>query len=523
MPSITYWNRLEPSPRANDFTGPLAARVHDGLWFITRQWQLGEFHGEDAGSAAWIEVDTTSVRMAAWLTSQNVQIVDAGVPLEKAVGETLPLDLATAVDLGETFEAMLNDPTLVAPFRAAYPIAPASPADEASGDAELLRFRSVMAGRALDGAALFYAASASLPLLPPQPAINSLPKRLAASSALQSYVAIVRELFGGPPGTPSPAWNAPHFAYEFDVSVGGLGGYSVRPGNDGEATWEAFSGSDLQTAVPTLERPEQTKISCLPASVRFRGMPSNRWWDFDNAMLDAGAIDFERRDTAKLLLSDLLILHGDEWFIAPIDQKVGTVMRLDVVLVRDVFGVLTLIPPAAAPNWTMFAIDGPVPAQGSLFPPTATAAVQYGAPIEETRFIRDEMMNMAWAIEETTIGPLGQPLRGYDVAARHTPDPPDPTITTLPRYLLRPPAPPYWVPYLPAAGADGVMFERATPAKTPPRISEEELRRSGIRVERVVARSRGFCGDTYLWLACRKNVAPAETTSASPFDVLVKE
>jgi hypothetical protein len=52
MASVTVWNRLEPSPRENSLTEGTAARVRDPLWMLTRQWQLGEFTGEDAGSAA---------------------------------------------------------------------------------------------------------------------------------------------------------------------------------------------------------------------------------------------------------------------------------------------------------------------------------------------------------------------------------------------------------------------------------------------------------------------------------------
>ena len=42
--------RLEPSPREADIDEGLAARVHDPLWMLARQWQFGEFRGDDAGS-----------------------------------------------------------------------------------------------------------------------------------------------------------------------------------------------------------------------------------------------------------------------------------------------------------------------------------------------------------------------------------------------------------------------------------------------------------------------------------------
>ena len=48
-PSITYWNRLEPRPRSSSIKRSLAAQVRDPLWLLGRQWQVGEFQGEDAG------------------------------------------------------------------------------------------------------------------------------------------------------------------------------------------------------------------------------------------------------------------------------------------------------------------------------------------------------------------------------------------------------------------------------------------------------------------------------------------
>ncbi|MEA2327962.1 MAG: hypothetical protein QOE68_2921, partial [Thermoanaerobaculia bacterium] len=90
-PSITYWNRLEPSPRTNDLMQALGAGVADGLWGLTRQWQLTEFEGADAGSPAWIEVDTTTRRITAWRSGDVSGPIDLGIPLENAIGEHLPL------------------------------------------------------------------------------------------------------------------------------------------------------------------------------------------------------------------------------------------------------------------------------------------------------------------------------------------------------------------------------------------------------------------------------------------------
>jgi hypothetical protein len=52
--ALTWWNRLEPRPRSPEVADTLAAKIRDPLWMLTRQWQFGEFQGEDAGSPAWV-------------------------------------------------------------------------------------------------------------------------------------------------------------------------------------------------------------------------------------------------------------------------------------------------------------------------------------------------------------------------------------------------------------------------------------------------------------------------------------
>src|SRR5262249_58893417 len=50
FPTVMVWNRLEGRPRTVEFDRALKAEVRDALWMLSRQWQLGEFRGEDAGS-----------------------------------------------------------------------------------------------------------------------------------------------------------------------------------------------------------------------------------------------------------------------------------------------------------------------------------------------------------------------------------------------------------------------------------------------------------------------------------------
>ncbi len=64
VPTITRYNRLESRPRTDNFARALRAEVRDALWMLCKQWQMGEFAGDDAGSpvGAKIHVDGAADR-----------------------------------------------------------------------------------------------------------------------------------------------------------------------------------------------------------------------------------------------------------------------------------------------------------------------------------------------------------------------------------------------------------------------------------------------------------------------------
>src|SRR5438034_8330011 len=67
-PTLT---RLEPQSTAGDPRPGVEARVHDPLWFLGRQWQLGEFEGEDAGTPLTVRVVTRTVAIDRWASGDT--------------------------------------------------------------------------------------------------------------------------------------------------------------------------------------------------------------------------------------------------------------------------------------------------------------------------------------------------------------------------------------------------------------------------------------------------------------------
>ena len=81
---VMSW-RLEPSPRTTGIDEGLAAKVHDPLWLLGRQWQVGEFNGRDAGTPAVVQVAGNSAPVNAWRGAQQTE----WTPFD---GATVPLD-----------------------------------------------------------------------------------------------------------------------------------------------------------------------------------------------------------------------------------------------------------------------------------------------------------------------------------------------------------------------------------------------------------------------------------------------
>src|SRR6476469_8503880 len=85
IPVVRGWNRLEGRPRSEDFERSLRAEVRDPLWFLTRQWQYGEFEGEDAGSPIDARVVYTTAPFDRVSAGAAAEPYDPRTPLEVSV------------------------------------------------------------------------------------------------------------------------------------------------------------------------------------------------------------------------------------------------------------------------------------------------------------------------------------------------------------------------------------------------------------------------------------------------------
>jgi hypothetical protein len=565
MPSITYWNRVEPSPRSDSLVRGLAARIRDPLWFLARQWQLGEFRGEDAASPAYVTFGARFSPFESWRAAGGPFIpFDGGAPLEALVEtEDATSDWRTAVELGQALERELRaagaSDAAVAAFRTAYPVpAPADLAADETRDPALVRFLRVCGGRATDGATALTASEGAAPAVPGEVALPAGEDVGGIEGALAAFVAWARRTHGGIGHDDAPAWRPDRLDYEVEVEVGTPAGthdrLAANAGPRGEFDWYSF---DLLAHGEREPPPELTSVrtSLFPIAVSFAGMPNSRWWQFEDGRFNWANLDADRRELAKMLVLDFMLVQGNDWFLVPFGQRVGSVAQVDELLVRDVFGELTLVPRAdrtagRGARWSMFSTTAAATGEGVapyfVLPPSALRATVDGPVLEEVRFLRDEQANMVWAVEATTENGVGRPWSGRERAVDAPDEPPPPPTDAPLRYRLQTTVPENWIPFVPVqidAARRAIALERAamqrfvggaltdvepvgrvlrpTNLADPAvyRVNEEEIERSGTRILRAARRARWIDGSTHLWISRQRRVGLGEGVSGLEFDV----
>lgn len=571
MKSITYWNRLQPRPRAGDALHSLQARVRDPLWFLTRQWQFGEFQGEDAASPAWVQMAWRTSPFTHWAPrGQALQPLPDSLPLEDlAESESFTPTLAMRVELGQLAESLLDEQGVVAAWPkllGAFRLPERSEAELAADtDAAQSRLWRLAGGRSVDGVLLARAYRASAPGLPPElltaPHDVAPALRAGVAGALQQLLDYIDAVYGDIGEADAPGWRAERLEYDVDVQARQADGQVLRfdaePGADGGFDWHSFDVLSRREASPQdgpAEVMSQVR-SVVPNHVRFRGMPNARWWSFESSRTDFGAIQPDRRDLGRLLAVDFMTVAGNDWFVAPLVLPMGSLCEIDLLLVHDVFGGRTHVPRAndtAALNdetrrWAMYAHeDGAGLARFFAVPPVSATARIDGDELEQVRFIRDEMANMVWAIEHLVEGGAGEGVSGHELAVAggevrtEAPTTGGPALA----YQLETAVPAHWIPMLPVAidplrrdialerGAvvrrrdDGSLYELPPRGRilrptgvSPYRLREEEVTRAGTRVARVVMRSRWWDGSTAIWVARRTGAGAGEGSSGLAYDL----
>jgi hypothetical protein len=546
MPSITIWNRVEPRTRAQDMKAGLEARVHDPLWLLARQWQVGEFAGRDAGSPVGVNVQSNATPFDRYTTgTEPARPYDVRVPVEVLVEREAVRpqhatdDMRQAAEAGLQFFRMLDAANLTR-LRSVY-LAQYALAAPSAADVDSYPIWAITAGRVIDGIKLHAdLVTAGSSALPAQPALSNADSQAVLPIA-QAWKAWYESLFSEPVGADS--WSPDRMEYAFALGSASSATQCVaREYDGGSADWFTFDRADT-TPAPGSTAPAPTTSNAMAAPVTFRGMPARRFWEMEDASVDIGALSAAAEDIGRLLLREFALIYGNDWFQVPLLVPVGSEITVNTLTVTDTFGLTTTIPhytdvDGPSGGWRMFALNAGTPAATRasahvlVVPPSAIVTTD-GSTIEDVLLLRDELANMVWGVERTTVGPAGAPV---DRALKwKTSLPPATPLVAgaLPAYRLGSNVPDYWIPFLPVAAGSGPLRMRRARMPTTGggplgrligypglTIFLEELPREGVHLERRYRTARGPDGATHLWIGRRRSVGRGEGRSGLQFDYL---
>jgi hypothetical protein len=545
MTSTTTWHRLEPRVRGADPATGLRAAVHDPLWLLGRQWQVGELLGEDAASPVAVRVETAEHRLSRWRpASGDAEDYDpSATPLEVLVEREPPVTptLRDRLDAWTRLVELLEDAGLgdrAAALAGDNPLPPPRvPEDPAEA-----RLRLLAGDAAGDGLAVAESLAAEPAGLP--------------AGLVTTFLAWVRARTSARAGD---CWVTDRLEYRFSVGAGTDTGEVVLAAPEylgGRLDWYDLDvDADPAHALGAAEDPVRSAVThLLPTRVTFPGMPAERFWEFEDAAVDLGAVSAAAEDLGRLVTVEFATVFGNDWWSAPVRAPFGSLVGVRSLIVRDTFGENVLVEPTedaaeASASWRMFRLTdseigagtGPAPPL-LMLAPVVSGALD-GDAVEELLLLRDEMANLAWGVERVVEGADARPRnRSVEYASRLTAAAP-PSLASPAElvYVLQTSVPDHWIPLVPVRDPEGsraIVLQRGSlltqdgtarpitahgvllsPEVSPWYFHEEEIPRTGLRVRRIPSVARWLDGTTYEWTSRRVGTGAGEGSSGLQFDI----
>jgi hypothetical protein len=548
------WTRLEPQSLSGDPTPGLEARLHDPLWLLCRQWQLGEFAAEDAGSPVAVHVHATTTPVSGWrpgdpAAGRAPRALPPGGLLEPMVErEPTPArgpGLRDRAEAGAELVAQLADagidmsagsPVLTALLKRC-PLALPWPDRFDTTAAGLL---GVLGGRVPDGEKAAVTAAAGMAAKPKKVPgwLSGAKRKKAALSALTEWYQWYRGQVAPAPAPRADCWVPEQLEYQLGLVVGNQT-FEVPAFGGGRLDWH-------EVVAPAGAEPTGSNVvidqSMLATPLRFAGMPADRYWEFEDSQVNVGALQVQPHDLARLLLVEFATVYGNDWLVVPVDVPLGSYTSIQSLTYTTTFGEELTVAHAddsdRSGRFRMFEVsvaggDATLP---GLFVPPSVSGVLDGPALEEVLYLRDEMANSAWAVERTVQGSSGDPRSRHD-EGYPPPFVPGTAAGAELDYILQTPVPAWWIPFLPystgygtIALAKGIMEIDNTLIEPvglmlqpgqPQMIRDEEIPREGVRVRRVPTLARHVDGSYARWVTRRVTVGSGEGSSGLAFDATV--
>lgn len=499
--------RLETRTRKQNPNTALSFAVHDPLWMLTRQWQFGEFKGNDAGSAIWAKIKIEHDHIETLQNGNQKQIFDIHDVLEHKV-ERLNTQITHAIRVEAAYylKKSLDFSTLkehasslLKHWQNLYPLS-AFPnknedllASSKSGKEVLdtikkkqnTHLESYLAGfgkRCFDGHQVF------LDYINQNHLDNTIAKMLTADQQkdflqiMKQFTDWFRSTYLPIDETGNKFWINEKLGYEFCVETQGKEKentkkkYSVEDYCSGKLSWYSF---DIERNSGKNSGKNEKFLSFIPVLADFPGAPNKRLWAFEDAKIAMGNSELSANALANAVVLQYTTMYGNDWLITPMELNAGTVSTVKGIIITDVFGNRYYINQPAGETsknerytnkWEMFTIaqkdaysKGDFSTDGCLFYPPSIPRTEESKPLEEVQFLRDEMANMVWGVELTINDGCGSTLDGDEYATKISAE----IEEMIPKYnvqenedidytyLFQNNAPLNWIPFSPVKMPEG--------------------------------------------------------------------
>jgi hypothetical protein len=546
--AITAYNRLEAVPRTADFSRSLKAEIRDPLWMLTRQWQFGEFKGDDAGTAIGTKIlgEHTTMDQVVFPDNKRFAYADA-IPLETSIErENLKPNLFLAVQMGRhVLKLVRSNPNFTTRWNVWLNTYSLNYLPDPN-DHEGKQLLNAVNGKMIDGFKLYKDIKDGL--ISTEDATNFA----AEFSSFKNWY--VRNYMQPDEGVQIP-WQPSQLEYKFAVTSTDTSSQQKKLAADhydeGHLDWYSFDlftqDNTIDHPVPAVNNTQAIVSSFIPSAISFNGMPDPRFWALEDNQTDFGKIDTSPTGLLHLLFAEFGLICSNDWLMVPYLLSVNTLCDIKGMIVTDVFGQHSLVRPAGKgaesqwQRWTMFHHTGnnnvADHANGFYLVPAIPKSL-VGEPVEQVNFLRDEMANLVWAVEKVVTSHSGKGVSGDEMAFKEVAPAPPLNFESPPeiRYLLGTTVPDNWIPFIPVhregsnteirlqraamPGAKGALGTLLKEVNAPYYVDEEIIPRSGIQINICMQRTRWYNGKTYLWLGRKKETGKGEGWSNLKFDQL---
>jgi hypothetical protein len=512
---IDLYHRLESRRGDRDLDNGFAARIHDPLWFLARQWQMGEHQGENASTPV----------MADCLVRRT--------PIEPIGGDPA------------------FDPAVV----------PAEALVESELEDWWTMGRRVRAGKRLaDKKELGLLGKPAALFQDPPPPYQAFSGKVDGRAVWVARDALHVEAadFGddAPPRDSPDRWDPLRLSYfaDFDSSAGAL---QISDHRGGAMDWYS---ADAAADAASGNVPEPMPLALIPTPLEYPGAPHSRFWEIENGAVDIGGYAPDTAHFPSMLLVELIYAHSDDWFLLPIDTSSGSIAAIMQMKITDGFGEIydgsdklasgaPTYPGLSAPDdFSIYRCAG-LTVDSLVVWPVAEGPLE-SAPIERVQLGIDEQANVLWALERIVDSRQASRTQQPSDEA-HPPYPPSAPLGDLSMskiYAYKPATgiETHWHPYQldwnGASGAEYVQWGLAdyslqTPmpmprpaakvlsAGTPEtpelhKISAAVLSGGGVELERRWQLSRDINGRPVLWIERQRHILRAPPARNMRFDIL---